>query len=512
MHYPHTIKPYEHQLTEQADHWDKPWRALFWEQGLGKMKAGYDWALTLWQAGKIDTFIIIAPNGVHRDWITEGFKEPNPDNEYDQPLVPPMWWDQIDAEFYDSDKAHAKYHQQKMRDLYFSKKMVVLSMPESAVKTTRNKGSGWMGGKLFLEKMLRERKCAFILDEAAVIQNPGSKITQTLVGFGGRGGLAKHAVARRVLEGTPVDEGPFNVYPQMQFLHQDFWKERGFANYKSFTSYFGIFRELDVGRARPIPQLVAYQNLEELKKLIMPHSSRLLKKDVLDLPPKIFSQLRFEMSPEQWRAYDQIKEELMIEAKEFGSDYEALITAELPIVNVLRLYQVTAGYVPFLEDSESGEPIERVLEFKENPRLENALQFLRTRSNKTVVWCRFRRDIDLLCAALGKNAVRYDGSLGQEERAANKEAWLKGDPQYLIPQTQAMARGHTLNIAPDVMYYTNDSRLRLRRQSEDRTHRGIMDFSVTYTDMMATGTVDEKRVRMLRKKLAIAEKIMGDDE
>jgi len=511
MHYPHTIPPYEHQRLEQEDHWDTEWRALFWEQGLGKMKAGYDWALTLWQAGKIDTLIILAPNGVHRDWIDEGFKESNPNNIYDQPLIPPIWHDGIDAEWYHGGKAGNKGHQQKMRDLYASKKFVVLSMSYDSAKTKRNKSSGWIGGKLFLEKMLRERRCAFLLDEASVVQNPGSQITKTLVGFGGRGGLAKHALYRRILEGTPVDEGPFNAYPQMQFLDQDFWKDRGFANYQSFKTYFGIFRELDVGRSRPIPQLVAYQNLEELRDMLLPHSSRLLKRDVLDLPEKVHQHIRFEMSPEQWRMYQQLQEELMVEVKARGSDIETLLTAELPIVNVLRLYQITAGYIPYLEDNETGEPLERVYEFKENPRLENAVADLRKNTGKTVIWCRFSRDIQLLCDMLGDKAVPYYGGISEDERADNKRDWLRGDPQYLVPQIQSMARGHTLNIAPDVMYYTNDSRLRLRRQSEDRTHRGKMDFSVLYKDMLASDTVDEKRVKQLRVKLGTAETVMGDN-
>lgn len=506
--YPHTIPPYDHQLKELLDHTTTPWRAIYWEQGTGKMLAGYHWALSLWQQGKIDTFIVLAPNGVHRDWIEEGFKPPSETDPYNQPLIPPVWQPKIDAAWYHGGrKAGTKRHQARMRALHGSKRLVVLAMSYDSAKTGRNKASGWIGGRLFLEKMLRERRCAFLLDEASVIQNPSSKITKMLVGYGGRGGLAKHALYRRIAEGTPVDEGPFNVYSQFQFLDQSFWRDRGFASYASFKTYFGIFRELDVGRARPIPQLLGYQNLTELHDIVAKHSSRVLKKDVLDLPPKVYQHQRFEMSPEQWKLYDQLNEELMIFVGD--GDVETLLTAELPIVKVLRLYQITAGYIPFTED-DNGEPIERVHTFKENPRLENATAYLHKRTGKTVVWCRFTRDVDLLTAALGPKAVRYDGSISEDDRALNKKQWLKGDAQYIVAQIQSMARGHTLNIAPDVLYYTNDSRLRLRRQSEDRTHRGKMNFSVLYTDMLASDTVDERRVKMLRKKLSVAETIMGD--
>lgn len=499
MKYPHTISPYNHQKKELEDHWQKPWRAIFWEQGTGKMKAGYDWALTQWQAGLIDTVIVLAPNGVHRDWVEEGFKESNPDNPYDQPLIPFVWQDQIDAAWYHGQKANNKSHQAKMHALCASQKFVVLAMSYDSAKTKRNR-SGWIGGELFLEKMLDERKCAFILDEASIIQSPGSKITKTALRLG------KLAKSRRILEGTPVDEGPFNAFTQMKFLNHNFWKDHGFASYQSFKTYFGVWeqRETFIGKKK-FSVCVRHRNLEELKDILKPFSSRVLKKDVLDLPAKIRQHLRFDMSPEQWKLYNKLKEELMLEF----NDGEALLTAQEPIVNVLRLYQITAGYLPYLENDD-GEPIEQVHEFRENPRLETALSHLQKCSGKTVIWCRFTRDVELLSTALGKQAVTFHGPLNEDERYNNKQAWLKGDPQYLVAQIQAMARGHNLNIAQDVLYYTNDSRLRLRRQSEDRTHRGKMDFAVLYTDMIASDTVDEQRVRTLRRKLTSAETIMGD--
>lgn len=507
------MEPFEHQSLELEEHWEDTYRAIFWEQGLGKMKAGWDWGLTLWQAGKIDTFIVLAPNGVHRDWIEEGFKESNPDNPYDQPLVPPIWQEQVKAEWYHGGKAGNKGHQQKMRDLFYEKKkLVVLSMSYDSAKTASAKNTtGWIGGKLFLEKLLRERKCAICLDESSAIQTPSAKITKILVGYGGRGGLGKHAVARRIMEGTPVDEGPFNAYGQMQFLDQDFWKDRGFASFAAFKQYFGVFQTGHNNQTgRDFQFVVAYQNLDELRDILKPHSTRVLKKDALDLPPKLYNHHRFDMSPAQWKAYKQIEEELYYEAKADGAEVDSLITAELPIVNVLKLYQISCGYLPFIED-EDGEPKSKVITFDENPRLEEAVAELKKKTGKTLIWCRFTRDIDLLCDALGKSAVRYDGKTSEDQRADNKREWLKGDAQFLIPQIQAMAKGHTLNIAGDVLYYSNDARLRLRRQSEDRTHRGKMKHSVLYTDMLASDTVDEKRVKSLRKKLAIAERIMGDD-
>ncbi len=510
--YPHTMEPFLHQRKELERRWQRPFHLLAHEQGLGKMKMGYDWALSNWRAGKVDTMIMIAPNGVHRDWICEGFTPINPESP---PLVPPEWHDEIDYAYYDTNRAHTKAHQARMKELFLSKKFVVLTMTDGAVRTQANKASGWMGGANMLMKFCQKRKVALGVDESSMLQTPSAKITKILVGTGGRGGIAKHAVIRRAFEGTPVHEGPFNAYAQMQFLDQGFWKKHGFGSFKAFQTYFGIMEQGEThigdGKTRTFQKVVAYQNLKKLGEILEPHMSRVLKRDALDLPPKIYHQMRFDMSPKQWKLYRQLEEDLWAIVKTEGSDLQAVITAELPIVLVLRLYQITCGYLPFTEDS-TGEPVEGVLTFDENPRLETALQYLRGLTEKTVIWCRFRRDIDLLQSALGNSAVRYDGNVDPDQRELNKRAFLTGDAQYLIPQIQAMAKGHTLNVAPNVLYYSNDSRLRLRAQSEDRTHRGKMSHSVDYWDMVANDTVDEKRVASLRRKLKTAQAILGDEE
>jgi SNF2 family DNA or RNA helicase len=509
MQYPHTIPPYDHQIEALNDHWGDEWFAVFWEQGCGKMKHGYDVAMTQWQAGQIDAMVVISPKGVHRDWIEEAFKEPNPNSIYDQPLIPPMWHNQIEADYYDTPKAKTKQHQQRMKELLETSKFSILSMAYSAARTKPNKK--WMGGKLFLKEFLTRRKAILILDESSFIQTPSSDTTQVFNGYGGKGGVAPLAKSRRILEGTPVDEGPLNAYSQMEFLDRGFWRRHGVGSYTAFKAEFGIWKEIEAPNGRKVDICVGYKNLDKLHNILKPYYSRVLKDTALDLPPKLYQHLRFDMSPEQWKIYNQLEEELHVFVQQEGKDYESLITAELPIQLVLRQYQITCGYLPFEEDV-NGEPISGVIEFKENPRLEEGVKQLKKNTGKQVVWCRFTRDIELLQDQLGQCAVRYDGKIDDDLRAYNKREFLKGDKQYLICQIQAAARGHNFNICENVLYYSNDSRLRLRRQSEDRTHRGVMDFSVLYTDMLATDTVDEKRVKSLQKKLKTSNTILGDPQ
>ncbi len=510
--YPHTMTPFAHQREELINHWETPNRMIAWEQGLGKMKCGYDWAMQLRRAGKrINTLIVVAPPGVHRDWIEEGFHA-------ETPLVPPQWHPHIRYHWHNSERAHTKKHQKQLQELAAYPGMVVFTIAYPSVVTEPNKRSGWIGGKAYLRQLLLNRRCAMALDESAHVQTLEAAVTRCLVGRVGQPGLSQYALYKRLFDGTPADEGPFNLFPQFMFLDNRFWVDRGIGDYSCFKTQYAVIHKQPIFKGRKktgdYDLVKSYRNLPHLNKLIAPLTDRRQKDECLDLPPKIYQHLGFDLSNEQREKYDEIKDELMTEVYDAETGTEGLAIADLPIVKFLRLYQITCGYLPFEvgDEDEEKDSSRHAHMFKDNPRLETGLEYLRTKSGKVVVWCRYIRDVDMLCSSLGKSAVRYDGTLTQEERRNNKQEWLHGDTQYLVPQINAMATGHNLNIAGDVLYYNNSTRLRLRRQSEDRTHRGVMKGfdSIRYMDLTAFDTLDAQFVHRLKQKLDVAQTIMGD--
>jgi len=62
-----------------------------------------------------------------------------------------------------------------------------------------------------------------------------------------------------------------------------------------------------------------------------------------------------------------------------------------------------------------------------------------------------------------------------------------------------------------VVYYSNGYDLEKRLQSEDRAHRIGQTKSVTYVDIIAEDTVDEKIVKALRDKINIASEVLGEE-
>ena len=81
----------------------------------------------------------------------------------------------------------------------------------------------------------------------------------------------------------------------------------------------------------------------------------------------------------------------------------------------------------------------------------------------------------------------------------------------MIGTPQTGGYGITLTQANTVIYYSNGYDLEKRVQSEDRAHRIGQKKTVTYIDLIAEDTVDEKIVKALRDKINIASEVMGEE-
>jgi SNF2 family DNA or RNA helicase len=332
------------------------------------------------------------------------------------------------------------------------------------------------------------------------VKSPSAKRTQSIIASG------KHAPYRRILEGTPVSNSPFDIYSQVRFLDPDFWKrELEIGTALEFRQFFGMYRpRAQEHSAYDLGILIGYKRLDILQAKLKQLGSRVLKLDVLkDLPPKLYDKHPFVMNGEQKRVYKELKEE---SRAVLSSGNE--VTTPLAITQMLRLQQVTCGYVPV--DDINGDPQPMELLGSTNPRLE-ALEYLANTSlNQGLIWARFHKDLDLICDLLGKRVVRYDGKVGADERQRNKEAFKSGAVQWLAANPAAMARGHTLNEGLTTIYYNNSFKLVDRLQSEDRNHRAGQTESVNYIDIYAPGTVDVHIMRNLRNKVDVASQVTGD--
>jgi len=400
--------------------------------------------------------------------------------------------------FWRTIKAGTKYHAKEFDDLVKHDGLAIFCISYNGFMTKKGKNAVW--------KFLKRRKVFYVLDESHEIKTPKAKRTRSVVASG------KYAEYKRILTGTPGDK-PFDIYSQLRFINPNIWYDQHMGSFAAFKQRYANWwtraqaKELD-GYDPGYDKLLGYKNLDELAETLAGHSDRVLKEDVLDLPPKLYTKRYFEMTAKQQSAYDQLRDELELELE--NGD---IVDGTMAIVRLLRLQQITCGYVA----CEADEPVQMI--DNQNPRLAAAVDFVEPLSHQSIIWARFRPDIDQLMYTLGDEAVRYDGAVDDEQAAQNKEAFNRGDAKYFVGNPQKGSTGLTLNAAKTTLYYSNSFKLLERLQTEDRNHRigqdgddhGEHGFGVLYGDMCAPDTVDDKIIKALRKKYDIAATLTKDD-
>jgi hypothetical protein len=468
------LAPLEHQSLFLSEHGRQASYGLLWEQGTGKTKGLIDDAALLFCEGVIDAALVLAPNGVHRNWVVEELPKHWPHD------LPP-----VDAFSWSSPAASTKRHQAAVSRLLGSNGFVWLCMSYDALMTDAGKQASW--------DLLRSRRVLYILDESQRAKTPAAKRTKRIIAS------SVYAPYRRLASGTPMDK-PFDIYSQVRFLDADFWvREFGIGSFTSFKAYFGEWVTIKTNAGASFEQCTAYRNLDELERALAKIGQRVLKEDVLDLPDKVYKRMFHELSPAQRRAYDELKQEALT-----FLDSGELITAELAIVRVMRLQQITSGFVM---PKAGGAPIR----FDPNPRKVLLQTILEDLTRPSIIWGRFVEDVNAAAEAsraAGRRPVVFSG----DKPELSLDPFHAGEADDFIANLESGAReGLTLNEADTTIYYSNSTKLLNRLQSEDRNHRIGQTRSVTYIDLLGEGTLDPKVLTALCEKRDAVGTVLGDD-
>lgn len=486
MTYQYKSTPFKHQAETFEASRDMASYGILWEQGCGKTKPTIDTAAYLYEKGEIDAVIVVAPSGVHRNWLS----------------------DELPAHLPDRVAAVSKAH------VWDSKKARNVGVTRDRDQLLKHKGLAWLllsydaavtdTAKKYLWKFLRQRRCLYVMDEGHNIKTPKALRTKALVASG------RYAPYRRLLTGTPVAQGPFDLYSQLKFLDEDIWKRHELDSFRTFKFHFGDWFtraecEKELGYDPGYDKLIEYKNLDELTAILQSISSRVTKDEVLDLPPKLYSTRYFDLSSEQTELYEKLRDEYEAELED-----GAIIDGNLAIVRLLRLQQIISGYA-YTDDDE--EPVRLI--GGRNPLMDQVEEAAESLTHPAIIWGRFRKDIDQIMDRLGSKAVRYDGSMDDDACERSKLAFQAGDAQFFVGNPQKGGTGLTLIQARTVMYATNSFKLVERLQSEDRAHRIGQEHPVNYIDFegrLPSGapTVARHIIKALRRKFDIAARITGD--
>lgn len=506
---PFKTQPYAHQAHYLQHHAAAHAFFLSAEQGTGKTWMLINNAAMLWDEGKIDAVVVLAPNGVHTNWTLIELPKHMPD------------WVTWQAVAWRSGMG--KGATKKFETIFNT------TGPRTLKVLTMN----WEGLDHASSRSVLDRFCTlfagrlmFIGDEpSGAIKNPSTQRFKNLLKI-------KYTTAyRRMADGTPITQGPFDAFAPYNFLDKRILETDSFMAFKAEYAEMMpkevkgyddngqpkmvpnplIKSIMDRAGTKRVPQIVMkgkdgmprYRNLDRLQKLIAPHTYRVLKADCLDLPDKIYKTAIFDLAPEQRKVYDKL-------LKECRLVYENEEAPVAKLAAITKLSQVTSGF--FIHpDHEEPIPIPGP-----NPKLEllvERVEAIARQGSKVIVWARFHAEIAAIgraLAAVGVSYVEYHGAVATKLREEAKIAFQEGDAQVMIAQQQAGGTGNTWTAAAYTIYFSNTFSLRERLQSEDRNHRIGQERNVVYLDIVGRGTIDEKIVLALSSKKNVADLINGD--
>ena len=472
MNYKFKTRPYAHQLKALEMSWNKEVYAYFMEMGTGKSKVLLDNISMLYDRGKINGALIVAPKGVYKNWYDSEIPEHLVDHIEKKTV---LWQANITAK-----------QEQQLKSLFTPGiDLHILIMNVEALSTKK--------GVDFARKFLMSHQTLFAVDESTTIKNPKAKRTKNIISLST---LGKY---RRILTGSPVTKSPLDLFTQCYFL-DPFLLDH--SSYYSFRTRYAVMRTANFN-GRSVQIVVGYHNLEELTEKLKAFSYRVLKDECLDLPPKTFMKRIIQLTPEQKRVYQQMKQTALAELN------GKMVTTATVLVQLMRLHQITCGH--FKSDDGTTQKIK-------NNRIEELMEVLEEVHGKVVIWAQYRYDIETIVEHIEKrfgdnSVVTYYGDTTEEERRkAIKAIQSPGSKiRFLVGTTQTGGYGITLTGASTMIYYSNGYDLEKRQQSEARIDRIGQKHPMTYIDLIAEDTIDEKIVKALRKKVNIANEIMGEE-
>ena len=472
MNYKFKTKPYAHQLTALEKSWDKTEYGYFMEMGTGKSKVLVDNMAMLYDKGKINGAIIIAPKGVYRNWFSQEI--PNHLASHIQPKM--VLWTALTSKT--KDKEYQSLFETG-HDLH------ILIMNVEALSTKK--------GLEFASKFMRCHETMLAIDESTTIKNPSAKRTKSILALG------KAAKYRRILTGSPVTKSPLDLFTQCGFLNSYLL---GYDSFYAFRNRYANMIDRNFG-GRRVQLIGSYKRLDELAEKLKTFSYRVLKEDCLDLPEKVYIRREVDLTDEQSKAYSTMKSAALASLK------GKMATAPHVLTQMMRLHQITCGHLK----NDDG----TITEIKNN-RLRELINLLDEVEGKVIIWANYVHDIEHIVKEISNefgedSIVQYYGAISSEQRQENivKFQDPNSKARFFIGNPQTGGYGITLTCANTVVYYSNGYDLEKRLQSEDRAHRIGQEKSVTYVDFIAPKTVDEKIVKALRSKMNIANTIMDED-
>ena len=377
MTYKFETEPYDHQREIFNDSWAVKNYALFLEMGTGKTKLAVDTAGALYEAGQIDTVLVIAPKGVYANWT--------------QKEIPIHLPERIERSVLQWQPNFTKKYTKEIRKLATTHTALHwLVMNVEAMSTKK-------GAAAAHKYLSMNPHNPVIVDESTTVKNRKAQRTKNIVKAGE---LAKY---RRILTGSPITKNPMDLYSQCAFLDDSLL---GFKSYYAYQNRYAVVRSRSLG-SRAFQEIVGYRRLDELHDKLDRFSARVLKEDCLDLPDKIYQSREVTLTKEQTTAYKQMQE-LALAQLATGE----LSTTASVLTQIMRLQEICCGHLR--TDDGDIQPLP-------SKRMDELLNVIDEMLGKVIIWATWVYDIEKIVETLRErygpeSAEGFYGATPQDAR------------------------------------------------------------------------------------------------
>lgn len=513
MRYVPKTTPYPHQEEAFNRHKDDQYFALLADMGVGKTKITIDIAGHKYINGKCNRMLIIAPNRVHTQWVSEQFAAHFP-YEYNALAYTPS-----------KTKKYLRALDSFMMDdtnmfKVFAINIEAFQRPAGLELARRFFANGH--GEPFI-----------VVDEASRIKNPSAKSVRNVMT------LVRQFPGsyRTAITGTPAAKSPVDMWSIFEFLcpgymgcshtaftheHQVMMKrkiemrgkgklvtvdtsidEKSWNNIRKFAfnnrdingnvphhimnriaDRFGM-KDSDVMYVLNSKEFTRHKNLNRLQRKIAPASFSVSKEECLDLPPKQMHEVRFDLTAEQKKMINELKKYAVTA---YGED---TLTIETSATLGLRVLQICGGHFPHHAEVDGEYAVEVIK--GPNRKLNFILDDIQEIGQQAfIVWAVFVPELRMLKEHLSKYVPTALIGAGEKGREEAVDGFKRGDIQCLVCHPQAAGYGLNLQRAGVQYWYSRDYRTEARLQSEDRSHRIGITKSPIYKDLVYNCVFEDK--------------------
>lgn len=284
------------------------------------------------------------------------------------------------------------------------------------------------------------------------------------------------------LTGTPLMNNPLELYIHLKWLG---YEKHAYYSFKKHYCVYGGYGGY---------QIVGYKNLEQLQAQFEDIMLRRLKKDVLDLPEKLYTTDYVEMGTQQTRIYKEVFSDLQ-------KNIDKVEMSNNPLAEMIRLRQAT-GYTGILSSS--------VHESAKLDRLEELIEEVVRENKKAIVFSNWTSITNVAYERLQQyNPAMITGET--KDRVAEQDRFMN-DPEckVIIGTIGAMGTGLTLTAANTIIFLDEPWNRALKEQAEDRAHRIGTKENVNIITLVCKDTIDEKVHKLVYQKGAMSDMLIDN--